>query len=737
MLQTPVDDLLALDAAAIAALPADMQQELLAIRDAATSLAKEEAEARQARVQALGVKLKGEFDRRVSDRATLETRWHSDMRRYNGVYESKVLEALTSRQYGSQMFVPLTRRVVNVVEARLGDLLFPTEDRNYAIDASPVPVLIDAEKLAAKLPPDAPVEGGMTAQDVQTSLREIREAAKKAAVAMEREVDDQLREADYGSVGRAVIHDGLVLGTGVLKGPMVLNRLKKMWKAEGGASVLEVTEDMSPTVVRVNPWDFYPESTARTMKESGSEYERHWLSKTDLAKLAKQPGFDADAIRMILTSKSVSQGDTNRSTLRGPSGFQGAKDDRYEIIEYHGPIDHEDLKAFAELIGESVPDEEDPLVVYEGVVYFDMSGIVIKAIINPMDTEDRPYSVWCWQYDSGSIFGFGLPHEVADMQETANSSFRAALDNLGLSVGPQIVVNSKLITPANGNMAIEPNKVWEAMDKTTDVRQAFSFFQIDSRISELLNVFNGAKALLDEIGGPQLAMQGQEQTLSRQTDYQASLAYNASNIWMRRSVRNWDDGITSPTIQRFVDWNMQHNPKPEIKGDVRVLARGASALLEAEGQVQRIGLFMERAKEIPLPFKRRVAQLREMAKAMRLDAIDILPDDAEVETMAEQIDNAPPPPNPEMERIRVREMDLADRQQDREMQLNLAQQAADLRVAEMASKEQLTAEQIRAKYDLDVQKLQSNLADSQAKREHDAQKFNAEIAIKQRQGSGI
>lgn len=772
-----LDEILSMPQEQLDAMPQEHRQAIGEIQAKAKEAMATAAAERQARVQTLGQTLRGEFERRCTERSQLELRWLDDIRRYNGKYNPADLLLLQNRKYGSQMFVPLTRRLCNIVEARLGDLLFPTEDRNYSIDASPQPEIDDAHKLAHKLDPSTPVgptapaaagtaapgampnappapmagaapgampaapgaamqppQPTMLAADIQAALRDIKDEADEAARNMQRAVDDQLKEANYGKIARQSIHDGIVIGTGVLKGPMVMNRTKKKWNWKQPTAVQKLTmvEDLSPTVCYVNPWDFYPEMSARTMAESGSEFERHWLNAADLAKLATQPGFDTDAIRAMLKNKATTVVDNNnRSALREAAGTQGVPDLRYEVIEYHGSIETEDLEACGVQCG------DDPLMAYEGVVWFAKTGEVLKAIINPMGTGDRPYSVWNWQRDAGCIFGFGLSYEVTDLQDTCNSSFRAAMDNLGLSVGPQIVINTKLISPANGTMCIEPNKLWEALDKGVDVSKAFGFHQIDSQVQELLLVFNGAKALLDEIAGSQMAMQGQENTLNPKTDYQASIAYNASNIWMRRAVKNWDDDISSTLIQRFVDWNMEHNRDPKVKGDVGVTARGTSALLEAEGQVQRLNVFMAQAKDIPMPFKRKVNMLRAMAKAMRLDDVDILPDDQEVDAISKQVDNQPPPADPAQERIKLREAEIADKKEDRAFQMNIEEYRGRLIMAKIASAEGLTREQAEAKYGLALAEIKANLADKAAAREHDSQRFNAEMVVKQTMGSGI
>jgi thioredoxin reductase len=50
-----------------------------------------------------------------------------------------------------------------------------------------------------------------------------------------------------------------------------------------------------------------------------------------------------------------------------------------------------------------------------------------------------------------------------------------------------------------------------------------------------------------------------------------SLLYNASTVVLRRSVKFFDDHMTVPLINKFYEWNMQFNPREDIKGDMRAI----------------------------------------------------------------------------------------------------------------------------------------------------------------------
>jgi hypothetical protein len=695
----------------------------------------DEASAKAALVQALGARLKDDYERRKGQRLQIEQRWLSDLEQYNSVYSKDTLDHFKQRKYGSQVFVPLTRRICNIVEARLGDLLFPTDDRNFVVESSPIPDLSDADQVLGQLPPDAPIViNGQQAQvsDLHQAVRELKDEADKKAANMQRAVDDQLTEANYPTEARKAIHDAIKLGTGVLKGPFALARRKKSWSIVNGVAQIVVKDDVTATVKRVDPWNIYPELGVSEAEECRSWFELHRMSETDLAELAKQPGFSPEAIAKVLTAGTLAMRDFNLDQQREAAGTVGVDDDRFNLIEYTGPVKLEELRA----AGVKVP--EDPLMFYNAVVWFsEFTGDVVKAILYPMDGCDAPYRVFNWQKDSACIFGYGLPYEIRDLQESANSAYRAAMDNLGLTVGPQIVINSKKIRPVNGQMTIEPNKLWDLQDASQQVDHVFGFYQIDSKVQELLTVFQAAKSVAEEIGGPVMAMQGTEAPSYVQAGATGmSIAYNAANIWMRRAVKNWDDQVTVPMVSDFIDWNMQYNPDPDIKGDLHAIARGTSALLEAEGQVQRIELLAKLSAEAGIPLRNKIAQLRQAALAMRLDPDELLPNDDEVKQL-EQQQQQQQPQDISGQRLQLQKAMLDDKQVQRQFEERMEQQRTNLALAEIASRERISMNEAREKYGFQLQQTQAELADRQQQRAHEAQQTNAELAVKVQMGSGI
>jgi hypothetical protein len=77
----------------------------------------------------------------VLKKQLIEDRWVEDLRQYHGRYDADTEKNLNNDKTKSRLFVNKTRTKTHGWEARLSDLLFPTDVRNWAISATPVPEL--------------------------------------------------------------------------------------------------------------------------------------------------------------------------------------------------------------------------------------------------------------------------------------------------------------------------------------------------------------------------------------------------------------------------------------------------------------------------------------------------------------------------------------------------------------------------------------------------------------------
>lgn len=662
-------------------------------------------EAVQAKLDELGAMLWRKALAQISARSSIEERWLDDVRQYHGRYSEETETRLTRDKTGSsRIFVNLTRPKCEALESRLAEMLFPTDDRNWLIQPTPNP------DLAASL------QSGDPGQRDQAQA--LQAAAKAASEAMQRLMDDQLTETAYSEAAKQAMHDAVVLGTGILKGPVITAKADKRWTAQGGVQVLSVTSRVTPIIEVVSPWDFFPDMSATKLEEAEFIFERRYITKKTLRRLAQRPGYRAASIREVLRDdpRHSLAHDQLRSERRDLLQIGTVFDEtQYEWWQYHGPIERED----AESLGITLPD--DPLIGLEVVVEF-VGERVIRAELHPLDTQDPLYSLFPLVADDATLFGYGIPSVLRASQTAINAAWRMMLDNAALSVGPQIIINQNAVKPADGVYALAPRKLWLLNDPTRNVREAFESFQVPSHQPELMAIFETARQLIEKESNIPDLMQGDLGSMPAQTASGMSMAMNAANTVLRRLVKRWDDQITKTLIRRFYDYNMQYSALQDVKGDFEVDARGSSALMVKETQAQSLLQLMQMAQSPALlPLTKLAALYRKTVETLRLNADELVYTDDELQAQAQRQAAMPQgaPADPQAQA----------QQQQWAVQQQAAEQAAQLKREELAAKERMEA---------------AKLADKEQDRQYDFEKeqlrmqqLTTEARLKAVMGSGL
>lgn len=643
-----------------------------------TDVENDQSEQLSEKLQVFGSKLARLVIEQTSKRTAIESRWLSDLRQYAGKYPAKVEEKLKQNGVQSKIFVNITRNKTSAAEARLSDMLFPTDDRNWGIKPTPVPYL------------------GMN------STGDDLAAAKQAADEMTKEIEDQLSECNYAAICRDMIHDACVLGTGVIKGPIIVGSEISKWQTSSdGVSILQVVEDYRPSTQYVDPWNFYPDMSAATLSDAEFILERRYLTRKQVVKLARNENYLIDQIRKVLKSdaKSSQASYSWQNEIRAINGVDSVTDhDRYEMWEYNGPISKDEMRSAG------IEPDEDDLVEYIGTVHF-IGCHVIRVSIHPMDTEDLIYRVFNWEKDTSSIFGYGVPYLMRDQQAVMNSAWRMTLDNAGISTGPQIVVDYDCIEPLDGDWTIKPRKIWKKKKAGVPVDHAFSVYQINCNQQELMSIFTAARQLADEETNLPLIAQGEQSEHITQTAQGMSMLLNSANIVLRRAVKNFDDDVTRPHVQAYYNWNMQFNDKREIKGDFSVDARGSGALIARETQQQRLLQFAQVSAQNP-EFSSRTnwdGLYKQIVKHMQISADDVVISDDEFARIQQERAQQPPPTDP----IKQAELDIKARAVQSEIEQ--AQMEFKLKLADHDLRREIELSKLAIQEGASLKEIQSRL----------------------------
>lgn len=576
------------------------------------------------KISSLANFVKESFEASEASRQECERDWIKDLRQYKGQYDEDALSRMNPNR--SRAFVRVSRTKVKTVDSRLSDLLFPANgDKNWSIRPSELPDLSPRRKqVLTQLYME---ETGQEITPEQLDLLIAKEAESQARK-MEKVINDQLQELKYREVMRDVLHSGNVFGTGILKGPLVSiteNRQYYKQVEDTGEEVwlLEDYDKVIPFVESVNIWDLYPDMEATNIQDCRFIIQRRKMNKHDVLALAKRKDFNGKAIKKFLKESPLGNYEKKDFELTlqrmgdvvSERSSASEKSKKYEVLEFWGYVDAEELKSF----GVDVPDKYLGGADVPANVWL-LGDTVIKAIISPMQGIKWPYYMYYYDKDETSIFGEGIPSIMRDIQELINAAFRAMLDNAAISAGPQVEVNLDLLNEDEDPRDIHPFKVWLRTGTGLDAANpALRVFQMPSYTVEFERMVGMFREFADEVTTIPRHMWGEASGGAGRTASGLSMLMGSANVSIKDQVKSFDEGITKPFITGMYHWNMQYNQDEDIKGDYGILATGSASLIAKEMYSQYLINF---ASMVQNPMDASITRRPEIIRAIA-DAFDL------------------------------------------------------------------------------------------------------------------
>lgn len=510
-----------------------------------------EAEAEKLRqkeemLENLANSLMSKFQTRAAQRAVKENQWLRAANLYYGKlsdasYYTKGETPFELGKYNSRPDVNVVRSKCSIAIANTVSMQFGGGSKNWDLYPS-----------KTSLDPNDPVKCGK----------------------MSDEIESQLEKSKYAMNCRRAMWDRVVLGTGVMKGPLSIGRLTRTYEQlAGSATWMPATGvDYSPYIIRVNPWFFYPDESTDEVQHLADSYETHPLSALELKKFTKHEGFIAENIFKVLECKPEEYYSSNYAEFAKLSESNpNIYKNKYLVLEYHGPITRDQLSQLnIEPYYESVNDE------YYGEVWV-CQGEVIRIELENIEASFKiPYYVSVWEKDPGSVLGFGVPLMMEDAQRVVNESWHMILDNSSISSGPQVAMQKHLIEPANGKWEFAPKQLWYLTDPQATIDQAIQFFNVPNVTESIIPIMQMAQGFAEEESGIPLIAAGLNSPETTDTATGSLIMRHASTTLLDFMSEEWDDTQTGPHIEAMYAWNMQNNPNPDIKGAYSVDVRTSS-----------------------------------------------------------------------------------------------------------------------------------------------------------------
>lgn len=541
----------------------------------------------------------------------------------------------------STVFLNITRPYVESAAARVADMLMPNDDFPFAYRPTPI--------ANGKMDP--------VAGAVKEQIDQLRAKYIEQAEGAQKQVQDWMVECCWHAEVRKVIAEMARLGTGIMKGPFPVERKARRAQIGDGGSVMMVIENkVAPAVKAVSVWNFYPApGCGENFREGGYCWEKDTINARqlrDLRDLGDEYGYLPEQIDKVLKEgpqkKHVEEG-----RLRDA-------DDKvsYEIWYGHVLSDREDLVAAG--LDDSDLGDLDVAIPAEVVL---VNDTVIKAALNPMQSGDFPYDMVPWSRRDGLPWGSGVARHINAPQRMVNAAARHLSDNSGQSAGPQFVIDTDVIEPADGtsDYTITPRKAWRKKAGYSNIRteDAFKIITTPNMQEQLMPIIQFGLKMAEDVTNLPMLMQGQ-QGAAPDTVGGMTILNNNATVVLRSVIRNIDDNLIETQATRFYEWLMIHGKDESIKGDYQIDAIGSTSMIERD--LANVGLKDLASMSLNPAFGYDPELIgEELAKVHRIDPKRIMLSDEKKEALKQQ----PPPEAPQVTVAKIRsQTDLAKAEMD-------------------------------------------------------------------------
>ena len=591
------------------------------------------SEQEEQELETLGTMLRAKYSEYRDARNDVEDDWIEDLRAFMGQYDPDILAKIQEKGERSQVYVGLTRTKVLAAYSRITDLLFQPGQKFFSIESTPItkqPILENelTEQAALEIMQAAEVVDPNLVDDlIAARFLELKDDLEKETEMrvenMSEAILDQSIEANLEGKMKDAIMEQVIFGTGAMKaGTLRIDKDHKWIKTNEGFNLV-YEESPMPEMEAVSIFDLYPDPYATSVDDMRNIFRRHIISRQEFVDLKDYPGFNRQLIDYCVEeypdgNHYEEQHEKDRREIANINDYE-TKTQKFEVTEFWGSINGYELAE----VGVEFDDNEDLSQEFQCNIWFTEDKI-IKAQLNPLPGGIIPYFIFPYEKNPHAFWGTGVPRMMRDSQNTMNAATRIYLDNVALSSGPMVEVNTDIMASGEDPTELYPWRVF--LREGGDGNQPMvRFYQPQSNSPALVSVIELFRRFADETTALPSYTHGQTQSSLNRTATGISILMSNANIVLKSVIKNIDDYLTKPMIRSLYDWNMTWNENELVKSDMRIIARGSTALIQKEVQSQRLLQFLSLINNpMDAQVVNREKLLVDIAKSLDIDPDEVI-----------------------------------------------------------------------------------------------------------------
>ena len=502
-----------------------------------------------------------------------------------GRYTDSQLSHIRQRN-APEIYMKTTLEKCRALEAQLKDIYLSNVRKPWSITHSPEPevpksmrnqVMLTVKGILMQYM-EAGILDQVSREAAQSFAGELMDSAQRtlikeyraAAKALEKLVDDHLLEGGWRDALARFIYYFVTSKAGFIKGPITRCMPKDVWKR----GKRKAEERYVLTWEAPNPLDIYPAPDCRDPNQAYI-FEKHRYSINDIYAMREIDGALTANIDELIVNRNVN-GSFN-ATTRTTSDYQRKRqemreisndlvEDIYNVLEFSGWITGYMLKQYG------LPIERDDFSrPFYCNIYLDDKRVYYISYSDKQPV--TRYHMASLEKTPDSFWGQGVPEVLSHLQDAINSMIRAAIKNVSLASGPQVLINdvSRIVDPNKFN-ALEPWAMWVSSQpeggEYTD-KSPIEFFQPQLVVNNLLNFYTVLEQRADSLISIPSYPYDELKGAARETASGMSIALSQGRQGMKEHSRKIDINVIEPAIKSMCDALYDMYPEREdIKGDI-------------------------------------------------------------------------------------------------------------------------------------------------------------------------
>lgn len=506
---------------------------------------------------------------------------------YNGILSCHDRE--TADALGVDAYVNLTAMKCGLVQSYMLESLVQSGALPWTIEPTPLPDLSDSGRMEVLEQIYAEVAGGFRG-DLNELVRSLKtaamrkqyETAKLAAENMEKLISDQCLEGGWNNAMYGLATDFTVYPFAVLQGPVPVRKPRLQWTGDRLSPKYEIYYEFTS----ISPFDFwYSPDSPDTQRGTGVFVRQRW-TRQKLFDAMKLNSYISDNIKKVL--EDAEQKEFNYKWLSERNPDQPDENNlvywrncsiTVDVLVHYGFFSGSELKEYG-ITG------LDDLEFYNAQVTV-IDGLTVQVAINKNpNLNARPVYTASFYKTHDRIPSYAIPQRIRDVERCYLTVLRYLITNAAGSSGPIVEADydrlSKYMTDDDIAKLI-PNTIYLADGDRVSNNPAFKFYSIPGNMPGYMQVLEYFMNLVDKISNIPAALHGvaQGSGVNRTFRGAAMLQGNAVKA-IQAAVSNIDHGIFGPLGQHLYNYNMVYSTDESVKGDCKILASGATGLLQRE-----------------------------------------------------------------------------------------------------------------------------------------------------------